>query len=1143
MAIFDKSIQELGNHPILDQMASFRNNNFVISENARSLAINAYIAHGGRVPALVVTTTEEESKQIVRDLTKSLKQDEVALFPSWETLPFERVSPTIETMGRRSEVLWRMRNGISPKVVVATARSVSQILTSTSYPSPIRLIQGKTIDYDTLLKTLFEYGYHRTSQVERRGEYAVRGSIIDIYPSTSHTPIRIDIWGDEIERLTTFSIADQRSKKSEKTINVFPARELIPSQAIQNEATKLLKTQPWGEEHWERFQNHEFFEGMESWLPWLEISHDTFIELFPSDGVIFMLEPNRILQRTNDLITEELNVGVALAQTWGFNAGESFPKLHIDLEKALLKNNQKIINFVSSSPDPATPKLPTKTFQDSNKAPEEQLAELLENDYCIFFTTENEAAAALLKSKLMANELNAEVISLNERNSVKNGINIVPSTDQRGVILPDIKTAIISEAEFYGKRRSHRMPKKKLSTAPSQIEDLRKGSFVVHEHHGIAQYQGIVKRTLVGNERDYLLLEYRRGDKLYVPTDQIGQVSQYTGGSIPSLSRMGGSDWTRTKTNIRNEIQQIAQELVVLYQERETLQGFQYAPDSHWQKELEDSFPFQETQDQLLAIKDVKSDMEDSKPMDRLVCGDVGFGKTEIALRAAFKAVLDSKQVAILVPTTLLAQQHFQTFTERLSPFPVRIAVLSRFLSQKQSNEVINKISKGEVDLVIGTHRLLSEDVSFHDLGLLVIDEEQRFGVSHKERIKAMKSNVDVLTLTATPIPRTLEMSLTGIRDLTLLNTPPTDRQPILTYVGDYDDSIVVAAIRRELLRDGQVFFVHNRVSDIEIIADDLREKIPTAKIAVAHGQMDEGTLEQTVIDFWEKKYDVLVCTTIIESGIDMPAVNTLIVDRADRLGLGQLHQLRGRVGRSGTKAYAYLLTPSGEQLAQDAYERLRTIGEISELGSGFKIAMRDLEIRGAGNLLGTGQSGHIAAVGYDLYCKLVTEAVDELRGVPKEKTPEILIELPETAYIPKDYIPREESRLEAYRTLSLVKDKNDVTEIQTAWLDRYGEPPEVATNLLRVAYLRTSAQKHGITEIQALKVHGFGKPKWNIRISPISLRPSERVRTLRIFAGSIYKEDQKELILRIPEITEAAEELIKILGELTMNPKKSSKN
>ena len=833
-------------------------------------------------------------------------------------------------------------------------------------------------------------------------------------------------------------------------------------------------------------------------------------------------------------MAEEENLAATLAETWGIEADQDFPKLHIDLEKALSQRNKKILNFVTSTPDPTIPTLATRRFQDSVKTPHEQITDFLDDGYCVILTVEGENAASLMKSKLDVVDITAEEMPEKENIQVKKGVFITSTPSQINVILPDIKTAIISESEFYGRRRSHRTPRKKISPPMSQVEDLRKGSFVVHEHHGIALYQGIVKRTLVGNERDYLLLEYRRGDKLYVPTDQIHQVSQYTGGSIPSLSRMGGADWTRTKTGVRKEIQKIAQELVVLYQKREASQGFKFSPDSHWQNELEDSFQYQETPDQLSAVKDVKLDMEEVKPMDRLVCGDVGFGKTEIALRAAFKAVLDSKQVAILVPTTLLAQQHFQTFTERLNPFPVRIAVLSRFLSQRQSKEVVKKVATGEIDLVIGTHRLLSEDVHFKDLGLLIIDEEQRFGVSHKERIKSMKSNVDVLTLTATPIPRTLEMSLTGIRDLTLLHTPPTDRQPILTYVGDYDDSIVVAAIRREQLRDGQVFFVHNRVSDIDIIAEKLKEKVPQARIAVAHGQMDEGSLEQVVIDFWEKKYDVLVCTTIIESGIDMPSVNTLIVDRADRLGLGQLHQLRGRVGRSGTKAYAYLLTPKGQNLAEDAYERLRTIGETTELGSGFKIAMRDLEIRGAGNLLGTGQSGHIAAVGYDLYCKLVTEAVDELRGVPKEPHSEILVELPETAYIPSDYIPREQSRLEAYRALSSVQNKNDVKEIQSAWLDRYGEPPEVATNLLQFAYLRTRAQEQGITEIQALKVHGFGKPKWNIRISPISLRPSQKVRTTRVYEHSIYKEEQKELFLRIPEIEKAAEELIIFLDGLS---------
>ncbi|MDP6297974.1 MAG: transcription-repair coupling factor [Acidimicrobiales bacterium] len=1130
MATFDSCITELGKHSAIAQMANLRDKDFVIPENARSLVLSSYVASGGRSPVLVVTTTEEQSQQTVKDLSKFLPELDISWFPAWETLPFERVSPAIETMGRRSEVLWKIRNGDPPEIIVATSRSISQILAPNQFAGPIVLNPGETVNYETLISQLSQYGYQRTSQVERRGEYAVRGSIIDVYPSTSSTPIRLDVWGDEIERLTDFSVADQRSREAKKTVEIFPARELIPTELVREEAKKLIDTQTWGITHWQRFVNLEIFEGMESWLPWVTPTQETFVDIFPSNGVIFLFEPQRIFQRGEDLISEEANVAAALAQTWGIETDESFPKLHIDLEAILFKGSHIRINFVTSSPDPDTPHISTKSIQDLNKSPEQHLIELLNEDFCVIVTTHSEIAASQLKARIDSIDLNAEIVLKNEDIITDKGIKIISTSDQSGVILPDNKIAIIPETELYGRRRSHKTPKKKSTIPLPQIENLRKGSFVVHEHHGIAQYQGIVKRTLVGNERDYLLLEYRRGDKLYVPTDQIQQVSQYTGGSIPSLSRMGGSDWTRTKTTIRKEIQKIAQELVVLYQERESLQGFRYSPDSLWQKELEESFPFQETPDQLIAMNDVKSDMEEGKPMDRLVCGDVGFGKTEIALRAAFKAVLDNKQVAVLVPTTLLAQQHFQTFTERLSRFPIRIAVLSRFLSVKQSSEVVAKISKGEIDLVIGTHRLLSEDVRFHDLGLLVIDEEQRFGVSHKERIKSMKTNVDVLTLTATPIPRTLEMSLTGIRDLTLLNTPPTDRQPILTYVGDYDDAIVVAAIRREQLRDGQIFFVHNRVSDIEIVADRLREKIPKARIAVAHGQMDEGSLEQTVIDFWEKKYDVLVCTTIIESGIDMPAVNTLIVDRADRLGLGQLHQLRGRVGRSGTKAYAYLLTPPDHNLGEEAYERLRTIGEATDLGSGFRIAMRDLEIRGAGNLLGTGQSGHIAAVGYDLYCKLVTEAVDELRGIPKEEKPEILIELPETAYIPKDYMPREESRLEAYRRLSSVSNKDDVKEIQASWLDRYGQPPEVATNLLRIAYLRTSLRQHGITEIQASKVHGFGKPKWNIRISPISLRPSERVRTLRIYESSTYKEDQKELVLRIPDIAEAVNEIMSFL-------------
>jgi transcription-repair coupling factor (superfamily II helicase) len=601
---------------------------------------------------------------------------------------------------------------------------------------------------------------------------------------------------------------------------------------------------------------------------------------------------------------------------------------------------------------------------------------------------------------------------------------------------------------------------------------------------------------------------------------------------------MGGSDWARTRTAVRYEIEKIAEELVALYQQRESKEGYSFSPDTPWQTELEESFAFIETTDQITAMNDVKNDMEQKMPMDRLVCGDVGFGKTEIALRAAFKAVQDSKQVALLVPTTLLAQQHYQTFTERLDPFPIEVATLSRFLSDKEAKQVIAKLRNGKVDLVIGTHRLLSEDIEFKDLGLLIIDEEQRFGVSHKEKIKSLKSNVDVLTLTATPIPRTLEMSLTGIRDLTLLNTPPTDRKPIMTYVGEYENSIISAAIRREILRDGQVFFVHNKISDIEIVAEKIREQVPSARIATAHGQMDEGTLERTVINFWEKKYDVLVCTTIIESGIDMPSVNTLIVDNADRMGLGQLHQLRGRVGRSGTKAYAYLLTPKGKKISEDATERLKTVGETSELGSGFKIAMRDLEIRGAGNLLGTGQSGHIAAVGYDLYCKLVKEAVEELKEIPEADLEDVEIDIPMTAFIPKDYITRDDAKLEAYRAIADAKLNKDLENIQRIWLDRYGPIPDEAINLFKIAYLRVTARTLGIKKIIAKKIPGFGKAEWNIHLSPLSLRPSQRVRTLRLYEGSLYKEGNEELILKIPEINQASQEITDYLTGLKPNLK-----
>ena len=717
------------------------------------------------------------------------------------------------------------------------------------------------------------------------------------------------------------------------------------------------------------------------------------------------------------------------------------------------------------------------------------------------------------------------------------GGHIVVAPIERGCILPSVKLAILAEADLTGRRRTHRAARAPRRDAQRFFEDLKVGDHVVHQVHGVARFDGMVTRAMGGVERDYLLLEYRGGDKLYVPSDQIDTIRLYSGGETPKLNKMGGADFSRTKAKVRSAVAEIAQELVVLYQTRLSMPGHAFAPDTPWQREMELAFPFQETVDQLSAIEAVKADMESTVPMDRLVCGDVGFGKTEVAIRAAFKAVQDGRQVAVLVPTTLLAQQHYQTFSDRFAGFPVRVEVLSRFLTGAQARSVTERLRSGEVDIVVGTHRLLSADIEFKRLGLLVVDEEQRFGVSHKEAIKQFRAEVDVLTLTATPIPRTLEMSLTGIRDLSLLNTPPAARQPILTYVGEYDERAVTESIRRELLREGQVFYVHNRVRDIEQQAARIRELVPEARVAVAHGQMDEGSLEKVVMEFWEGEYDVLVCTTIIESGIDMPTVNTLVVERADLLGLGQLHQLRGRVGRGGQRAYAYLFFPQDRQLSEEAYERLKTIGEATELGSGFRIAMRDLEIRGAGNLLGTGQSGHVAAVGYDLYVQMVNEAIAQLNGEPVEEPDEITLEVPMPAFLPPDYVEREDVRLDAYRRLAAVRSSTDVDDIEGEWIDRFGPIPAPAAALIQVARLRAECVRAGVTDVTVTKNPALSGGGLVASISPITLPQSKQMRLERLYKGSTYREGDRELRLRVSGGPSVAQDIAAALAELVPDP------
>jgi transcription-repair coupling factor (superfamily II helicase) len=1108
-----------------------------VPEPARAFVLAALSGATGHHPLVVAVPTTTDAERLAHDLRAYLGPDEVDVFPAWETLPFERVSPSVETMGRRLRVLWRLRDPARmPRLLVAPVRALVQRLgPHVEDVEPVVLEAGaRGVDPAELAAVLVAAGYRREYQVEHRGEVAVRGSIVDVFPSTATAPVRIDLWDDEVDRLTEFSVTDQRSTADVERVELFPCRELLPTDEVRERAARLVGAEPWGREQWERLAEGATFEGMESWLPWLTEGEHVLFDLVGRDAEVALVEPRRMRDRAAELLDEEASLAATLAQTWGATSHAStsdgegrWPRLHLPFDRLLTHTDAPVRTIATAPEGPGTAVVAASGWDPvmgDGARLAKQLRELLADGFRVVVAADGSGSAGRI-TQLLADE--GLALPLVERGGrLPPGGSVVVEPLERGFVLPATKLAVLSESDVTGRRRAHRRPRPRRSQdGTAFFEDLQPGDYVVHYQHGVARYGGMVKRAISGAERDYLLLEYRGGDKLYVPSDQIDAVRHYTGGETPTLHRLGGSEWQRTKSRVRAAVREVAQELVLLYRRRVTSPGRAFAADSPWQHELEDAFVYQETPDQLKAIVDVKRDMEEPVPMDRLVCGDVGFGKTEVAIRATFKAVQDGTQVAVLVPTTLLAQQHFGTFGERFAGYPVHVEVLSRFLTPSQAKKVVDGVGDGTVDVVIGTHRLLSGDVRFKRLGLLVVDEEQRFGVTHKEAMKALKTDVDVLTLTATPIPRTLELSLTGIRDLTLLNTPPAERQPILTYVGEYDERAVAESIRRELLREGQVFFVHNRVQDIDRVAGQLRDLVPEARIAVAHGQMDEGTLERVVLDFWEGDYDVLVCTTIIESGIDMPTVNTLVVDRADLMGLGQLHQLRGRVGRAGQRAYAYLFFPPDRALTEEAYERLKTIGEHTELGSGFKIAMRDLEIRGAGNLLGADQSGHIAAVGYDLYVQMVTEAVAELKGEVPRLPAEVKLDLPVHANLPKDYVSREELRLEAYRRLAAVTTEAEVDDIRAEWVDRYGPVPTPAEALLSVARLRAECARTGVRELSVAK---------NVaRILPLRLKTSQTMRLARLAKGAVYKEDLAQVVVPLRPGTDPAPFLVDLLRQL----------
>ncbi|MEY3452348.1 MAG: transcription-repair coupling factor [Actinomycetota bacterium] len=1108
------------------------------ADNVRPVMLAALARTRPRDTIVVIAATDTQSRALADDLT-AFVDGEVLHFPAWETLPFERVSPGVETMGERMRVAARLRDAVAPRFIVTSIRAVLQRLSPAARTfTPFVVRRGEMLDVQHLTNTLSEWGYLREHLVEHRGEFANRGGIFDVFDSTADMPVRIELWGDDVERISAFAVNDQRSIRDLAEVTLYPARELLIDDQIVQRATALASSEPWGREQWERVVTRSGFDGMENWLAWLVDEETTLLDLLPETladrAAVVLLDPAYTRSRAQELANEESAVAEALASTWSFNSHTSLPRLHVNVDELLARPDLPLALSVSAplfGDSSDAPLVVESTRWGSPTSSPAQLAERLRDlfglGYRIVLCHDNiESARRTMRD--LASE--GAAVRLVEETSA---MSLLPNGDDpaiviavrqmhEGFVLPFAKLALATEAELTG-RRSTRRRRTRRRQGSLMFEDLKAGDHVVHDVHGIGMFEGMARRMLDGVERDFLQIRYADG-VLLVLSDQIDFVRQYVGGDAPSLNRMGGADFTRTKQRVRNELRIIAQELVLLYQRRLHTQGHAFSPDTPWQAEMEAAFPYIETPDQLEAIEAVKRDMESPHLMDRLVCGDVGFGKTEVALRAVFKCVQDGKQAAVLVPTTLLASQHMATFSERLKPFPIRVELLSRFVPDSQARRVVRALATGDVDVVIGTHSLLRDTIRYKNLGLLVVDEEQRFGVQHKESIKMRYGNVDVLTLSATPIPRTLEMSLVGIRDMSLLNTPPADRQPIRTHVTTYDDRVAAEAIRRELLRDGQVFWVHNRVETIEERAEQLRRLVPEARITYAHGQMDELVLEQTVIDFWEGRFDVLVCTTIIESGIDMPAVNTLVVEDAQRLGLGQLHQLRGRVGRAGQQAYAFLFYPRGVALSEIAYERLKTIGETTDLGSGYKIARRDLELRGAGSLLGEQQSGRIMAVGYDLYCQMVNEAVVEMRGEIPDSPLDLKIEMKADAYLPHDYVDSEELRLDAYRKLALVVDDDSLDDLRREWIDRYGALPPPAEALLRIGLLRTLCHRLGLRRVTV--------QDGSVRLSPLRLSPRDVEQARAWSTRTSYDDDAKTLRLEVPRHEASVDYLLRLLPE-----------
>jgi transcription-repair coupling factor (superfamily II helicase) len=1108
-------------------------------------------------PILAVTATGREAEDLVAALRCFLPADAVADFPSWETLPHERLSPRSDTVGRRLAVLRRLTHpdrsdsAYGPlDVVVAPVRALLQpLVKGLGELVPVALKVGDEMPLEKVVDALAAAAYVRTDLVERRGEFAVRGGILDVFSPTEQHPLRIDFWGDTVEEIRWFKVADQRSLEvAARGLWAPPCREILLTEAVRERAAMLATQLPGVADMLGKVAEGIAVEGMESLAPALVDGMESLLDLLPPGTHVVLTDPERVRKRAHDLVatsaefldaswSNAVSGNVVPVDLQGILGTASYWLLE-DVREHAVQTGRPWWSLTSFGGDAeledadgelsgverlSVESTDVEQFRGDTDRAVAALRGWAEQGWHTLVVTDGRGLAKRVSEVLSDSDVPnhlADAAGMLEK--LPAGlVQVTTGALGHGFVVPGARLVVVTEADLTtgtGAGTSTKDMRRMPARRRNQVDplELRLGDHVVHEQHGVGKFVEMVQRTVGGATREYLLLEYgasKRGqpaDRLFVPIDQLDQITRYVGGEAPTLNKLGGADWAKTKGRAKKHVKQIAAGLIRLYSARMATKGHAFGPDTPWQRELEDAFVYVETPDQLSSIDEVKLDMELEVPMDRLICGDVGYGKTEIAVRAAFKAIQDGKQAAILVPTTLLVQQHFQTFSERYAPFPVVVKALSRFQSDAEAKKVVAGLADGTVDLVIGTHRLLGNEIRFKDLGLVVVDEEQRFGVEHKEQLKRLRTAVDVLALSATPIPRTLEMAVTGIREMSTLATPPEERHPVLTFVGAYDEKQIIAAIRRELLREGQVFLIHNRVSSIEKAAARIRELVPEARIATAHGQMAEHRLEQVVVDFWEKRFDVLVCTTIIETGLDISNANTLIVERADVLGLSQLHQLRGRVGRGRERAYSYFLYPPEKPLTETAHDRLATIASHTDLGAGMAVAMKDLEIRGAGNMLGGEQSGHIAGVGFDLYIRLVGEAVADFRGDGGEAPPsEIKIELPVDAHLPHEYVPGERLRLEAYKKLATVQDLVGLAEIEAELQDRYGAPPEPARNLFEVARLRTVARKADVANIS---VQGNF-----VRFGPLQLPESKQMRLLRLYPGSLVKPTVRTILVPRP--------------------------